>query len=244
MTWRREGLRWGSELHLKPLYFPQILLGAGEAWWQSVCGVNCGKGTQLWPPFCSRSPDPTVGPPRKWEHWSNQTWEANHTRQSAVLLTGAHGPLYLKKPEPPSLCTADGPHSRWPGTSLRDKWARWLGILEGLQGMGQAMPLEKYSQKLWRNTPPFMHEMHMGEKWILDNKYSWVFVKKLKIFSICTNIILAYYVCEILKVMFHSDFLCSLAKFQYALQCHCLCELASLHRKANLILFNLPFSGV
>nr|KAF6472245.1 RAB31, member RAS oncogene family [Molossus molossus] len=47
------------------------------------------------------SPDPTLGPPRKWKQWSNQTWEAKHANQPAVLLIEAHGPLYLKKPEPP-----------------------------------------------------------------------------------------------------------------------------------------------
>lgn len=153
-------------------------------------------------------------------------------------------PPVLEEARATSLCTAHGPHSRWPGTSLRDQWARWLGILEGLQGMGQDTSLEKYLQKLWKNTPPFMHEMHMGEKNEFLDEYSWVFVQNLKIFSICTNIILAYYPCEILKVMLHSDSRGSLAKFQNRLQCHCLCELASLPRKANLILFNLPFSGV
>lgn len=106
-----------------------------------------------------------------------------------------HNPLYLKKPEPLPIALLKDPRSRWPGTSIREKWALWLGILEDLPGMGQEMSLGKDLRKLWKNPPHRLSCMkRTWEGMELGNKYSWVFVKNLKIFSMCTKILLAYFV--------------------------------------------------
>lgn len=70
-------------------------------------------------------------------------------------------PTVLEEARATSPCTAEGPPSRWPGTSLREKWAHWLGILEDLQGIGQGR-FEKDLRKFWKNPPPnlFLHKMH------------------------------------------------------------------------------------
>uniref|UniRef100_A0A8C0Q8U3 VAMP associated protein A n=1 Tax=Canis lupus familiaris TaxID=9615 RepID=A0A8C0Q8U3_CANLF len=97
-----------------------------------------------------RSPDPTFGPPRKWKQWSNQTGEATHASQPAVLLTCGPGSTEPEEARADLLFSA-----AWPPA-----WGevrRWLGFLEDLQRRGRNCPWKKLQKNL-----PCCHQMAFG----------------------------------------------------------------------------------
>lgn len=84
----------------------------------------------------------------------------------------------------------------------------------GPAGMGQEMSIEKDLRKFWKN-PPQSH-LYMKCRWedgMLGNKYIWVFAKNLNILNLYKNLTGSLCVWDA-KVVFHSEYLCSLAKFQ------------------------------
>lgn len=112
--------------------------------------VDWRKGNQSWPPLCSRSPDPTLGPPRKWKQWSNQTGEATHASQPAVLLTCGPGSTEPEEARADLLFSA-----AWP--PVWGEVRRWLGFLEDLQRRGRNCPWKKLQKNL-----PCCHQMAFG----------------------------------------------------------------------------------
>lgn len=101
----------------------------------------------------------------------------------------------------PSPCSAEGP----PNLSglvphLERSEHTGLASWKTHREQGRKSPWKR----IWENSGKIHHiafcawSAH-GREWMLGNNYSWVFVKNLSIFSICTKILLAYYVCEIIK---------------------------------------------
>ena len=149
---RKGGKEMGRELHLKPLYFPY---NTNIKWGMVTICVCCqqGKRNSTLTSFLFQAAKSHPWTPMKTGTMEESNLGSPPCQPAGGAADQGPWPTVLEEARATSLCTAERPPSQWPGTSLREKWAHWLGILEDLWGIGQETS-QKDLRKLWKNPPP------------------------------------------------------------------------------------------
>lgn len=159
---RKGGKEMARELHLKPLYFSH---NTNIKWGTVTICVWCsqGKRNSTLTSFLFQVAKSHPWTPMKMETMEQSNLGSLPHQPADGAADQGPWPTVLEEARATSPCTAEGPLSRWPGTSLREKWAHWLGILEDLQGIGQERS-QKDLRKLWKNPPPSLFCMKCTQK--------------------------------------------------------------------------------